>query len=256
MELSYSLRALEMSKNRFSWKSFLSSADELVDLLSVSKIDFLTRLGKQVLPEGFWGEVSLEAEGSENDLPVVYLTFDDGPDPRTTPYLLEVLEEANVKATFFLIGSQVARHPELVEQIARHGHELGNHSYNHCFMPMLLSRDLEKEIADTNERISEITGCPPPVLFRPPYGLMDQRAADCLKERSMKAVYWGSAPEDWSQPGSHRVIRRVMWRVSQGTLIVLHEGHLLGHQTAAAAKEIIYRCKNLGYRMAKVEMRA
>lgn len=244
-----------MKKKDSFLKSMLSGVDELSDLVSVTKIDLLTRLGKQILPEGYWGGAGEDEPENSAQEPVVYLTFDDGPDPRTTPYLLELLEEEGIKATFFLIGCQVSRHPDLVAQIAGKGHILGNHSYNHCFMPLLPGRDLEKEIALTNDRIEEISGSAP-VLFRPPFGLMDNRAADCLKERGMKAVYWGPAPEDWSSPGSHRVIRRVMWRVQHGSLIVLHEGRLLGNQTRTAAKEIIYRCKNLGYRLEKVELRA
>jgi peptidoglycan-N-acetylglucosamine deacetylase len=186
---------------------------------------------------------------------LLYLTFDDGPDPRTTPYLLELLEESGVSATFFLIGENVERYPELVQQIYDRGHLVANHTYSHSWMPTLRVNQIEREINITNQRIEEVTGVKPH-LFRPPYGIMDKRAGDCLREQGMTPVYWGSAPEDWSVPGTQRVIRRVMAKVSDGTVIVLHEGKFLGKQTIQAAKEIIYRCKHMGYELAKVEVSA
>lgn len=223
-------------------------ADELWDRFSVQRIDMVTHLGKRVLPEGHW-------HGSDHAEPSVYLTFDDGPDPETTPLLLELLAENNVQATFFLVGSNCERHPRLVEQIHAAGHLIGNHSYSHLLVPMMSTKQIENEIVRTNKVIQDITGHLP-TIFRPPFGLMDVRTASCLKEQGMTPVYWGSAPEDWLLPGSHRVIRRVMWKITDGTLIVLHEGSFLTRQTVHAAKEIIYRCKSLGYQFAKVKVSA
>ena len=229
----------------------VSSADEWECRWSVEKVRLLTELGKAILPTGEWGR----AGHPDNGQPHLYLTFDDGPHPDTTPYLLDVLAQSNVEATFFLIGSNCAKYPELVRNISAAGHRIGNHSYNHLLMPMLSTKRIAAEIQRTNDVIAEITG-EAPSIFRPPFGLMDARVGKCLQELNMTPVYWGSAPEDWLIPGSARVIRRVMWKITDGTLIVLHEGGHLGDQTIEAAKEIIYRSKSLGYQFSKVNVRA
>lgn len=205
-------------------------------------MDRLTEIGRKYLPDGFWGE----ATEPGNPAGAAYLSFDDGPCPHTTPWLLETLEETGARATFFLIGSRVARYPHLVEKIARAGHVIANHSFNHPPLPILPTRAIEKEIDSTNQRIEEITGRSPS-LFRPPYGLCDRRSADCLEERGMVPVYWGVVPLDWEAPGAARVVARVMRRLSPGSVVVMHERRLLSRQTVSAAKEIICRGKQHGY---------
>lgn len=226
--------------------------DEYMDRVAVSRMNLLTWIGQRCLPKGYWGDKAAISPGLPNGSNSVYLTFDDGPSPETTPWLLELLAEEQAKATFFLIGSQAERYPDLVAQIHRDGHEIGNHSYSHRFMPGLSSKSLVEEIDRTNKQILEITGAAPRI-FRPPYGIIDNRAAGFLVEREMRTIYWSSAPEDWSIPGTQRVIRRVLWQLSAGSLIVLHEGDHLAKQTISAAKEIIYRCKIAEYDLTKVD---
>ncbi len=228
-----------------------------MDWISVHKMDFMTRLSRHILPAGFWGDGRHKngIEHPDKSESRIYLTFDDGPSPHTTPYLLEMLEEEGIHASFFLIGKEAEKHPELVEAIYRGGHSIGNHSYGHHFMPGLASRKLEHEIENTNRIIEELSG-ERPKIFRPPFGLMDQRAAQLLLEREMHTVYWSEAPEDWSIPGAHRVVRRVLMRLRPGSLIVLHEGKELKEQTLRAAKEIIYKCKSSEFSLNKVELRA
>lgn len=229
---------------------FLSISEEAQDRYSVAKIDFLTGVGKSILPAGFWGgHWDTPAEPAD---PPVYLTFDDGPDPNTTPQLLDLLESSGIGAIFFLIGEKVERHPDLVQRIKAAGHTVANHSYSHPFLLSLSTAALEEQIERTNVAIKDITG-EEPTFFRAPYGFMDKRAGDCLKERNMKPVYWGAAPEDWSAPGTHRVVRRVLWKLTPGTVVVLHEGYGLGEQTIAAAKQIICSANERGLRMAQVK---
>lgn len=210
----------------------------ITDDLAAKRWQLLTSVARRFLPDGFW---SGAADASDH----VYLTFDDGPHPATTPWLLELLEQEDVKATFFLLGSRAAKHPQLIDQLAKQRHALGNHSFNHLYLPSLPTKLVENEIAGTNARIEEISG-DAPVLFRPPFGVIDKRVSDCLKERAMKTVYWGAATEDWMPIGERKVVARLMPNVSAGTVIVLHEGKLLDKQTVGAAREIIRRCKAQG----------
>ncbi len=225
------------------WEQVHSLSDEFC----LFRMDRITDLARKSLPEGFWGDDPLSAGGQ----PRLYLTFDDGPDPHTTPWLLDMLEESGAQATFFLIGANIAGHEHLVEKIARAGHTIGNHSFNHFLMPVLPAKTLETEIDRTNRLLNDITGSTPDI-FRPPYGMIDQRAADCLRERNMRPVYWGVVPEDWSAPGAERVVSRVLRRLGHGCLVVLHEHRLLRTQTLKAAKQIICKGRELGYAFAPV----
>jgi peptidoglycan/xylan/chitin deacetylase (PgdA/CDA1 family) len=221
------------------------------DRLSHLKMNWLTGLGRSILPAGYWGEQTpsgLMQSGDENttENKSLYLTFDDGPNPRTTESLLELLSQENVPATFFLIGSEIGKYPELTELIHQAGHTVGNHSFNHNFMPSLPTRLIEREIQQTNTLLQEINGRAP-TLFRPPYGMIDQRGADCLKEANMTIVYWGCVPEDWHGVGTERVVARVCQQLSGGTLIVLHEGNQIAKQTIEATREIVLRAKAQGY---------
>lgn len=240
-------------------KSFdvLKQADALLDRFSVQRMDLATLISRSILPRGFWGDGRLQnkTEHPETSDSRVYLTFDDGPSPDTTPWLLEMLEAEGIKASFFLIGEEAERYPELVEAIYKAGHSIGNHTYKHRFMPGLPCKQIESEIQLTNDIIQNITG-EQPAIFRPPYGLMCNRTAQALTERSMHPVYWSQAPEDWAIPGAHRVVRRVIMGLKPGSLIVLHEGTSLKTQTLLAAKEIIYRCKSAELTLEKVHLSA
>lgn len=233
-----------------SVKRLVQKADQLICRMHNGKMEMLTKLGKQILPDGLWGHAETTCQE-----PSVYLTFDDGPHPQTTPQLLRLLEEEGIHATFFLIGRNCARFPELVKEIDQAGHTIGNHSFSHSLLPALTNKQLEQEIVLTNRVIEGITG-KAPKFFRPPFGLMDHRGGRILKERGMTAVYWGSVSDDWTKPGEHRIVRRVMWKIKDGTLIVLHEGSNLGKQTLGAAGEIIRKAKALGYRFRKVHLSA
>ncbi len=249
------MQTSEVEKNKFI--AILKGADAYWDCLSAARMEWLSHFSRTILPRGFWGDTHKHNSAYHPEVSTsrAYLTFDDGPSPHTTPYLLEMLEKAGVKATFFLIGQEAEKYPELVEAIYKGGHSIGNHSYSHSFMPTLSKKKLEHEVEQVNAIIEEITG-ERPKIFRPPYGMMDYRAADVLTEREMHPVYWTQAPEDWDIPGAHRVIRRVLLKLKPGSLIVLHEGKSLKEQTLAAANEIIYRCKSSELILDRVQLRA
>lgn len=244
-------------EKRLKLNSLLLQADACFDWISVQKIDFVTKLAHKRMPGGFWGDGHAHnaVNHPEHSATRIYLTFDDGPSPETTPYLLELLAEENMKASFFLIGKEIEKHPDLVRKIAEGGHSIGNHSYSHQFMPGLKVQQIEQEIEKTNKLVEEVCG-QRPKNFRPPFGFMDKKTAAVLRDLSMHPVYWSQAPEDWCLPGAKAVVRRVLMRLTPGALIVLHEGKQLKEQTLMAAKEIIYRCKSSELTLSKVELRA
>jgi peptidoglycan/xylan/chitin deacetylase (PgdA/CDA1 family) len=221
------------------------------DEISHVRMQWLTGIGRCILPPGYWGHENSAQEistigGATDGEKNLYLTFDDGPNPDTTAALLELLEAEGVLATFFLIGTEVARFPDLARAVCAKGHTIGNHSLNHNFMPSMPTRMIEREIRHTNALLEKATGRKPK-LFRPPYGMIDKRGAACLKELDMRIVYWGAVPEDWQGVGAARVVERVCRKLADGSLIVLHEGSHIASQTLEATREIVARAKAQGY---------
>jgi peptidoglycan-N-acetylglucosamine deacetylase len=226
-----------------------SKLAEMSDQISLLKMDWLTNLGRSILPPGYWGEEN-ELDGGApegSSAKFVYLTFDDGPNPYTTRLLLELLEKENVPATFFFIGSHVERYAEIARLPQLKNHTVGSHSYSHIYLPLLAQKSVEREVARTNSVIEEAVGISP-ALFRPPYGVINRSAADCLLEHKMKLVYWGAVPEDWRVVGHERVTERVAQRLAHGKMIVLHEGRQIAEQTVLSTKGIIDRARAAGFK--------
>lgn len=213
------------------------------------KFGLLTSIAKQFLPGGYWSKNRHHSENTPGAKhPVLHLTFDDGPSPGTTQPLLDLLAQEDVKATFFFVGENVRRYPELVEAVAKAGHHIGNHSLNHPFLPRLSLSEMEKQIDTTNDEIESIIGAKPK-LFRPPYGLIDSRGARLLSERHMSTVYWGAVADDWQPLGAPVVVKRIMRQLPKEELIVLHEGVDIASQNLDACRQVIHLTRDLGYRI-------
>lgn len=175
---------------------------------------------------------------------VIALTFDDGPNPKTTPEVLKVLREKNVKATFFILGENAKQYPELVAKAASEGHEIGSHSYTHRHL-----KDLsEEECAEELDKAEEIIGtvAPRPKLFRPPGGLYNDIVLREAKKRGYTTVLWSVDPEDWKRPSVQNVIKTVMDKAKSGGIILMHDG-IYPLPTPKAVAIIIDRLRAEGY---------
>jgi peptidoglycan-N-acetylglucosamine deacetylase len=154
----------------------------------------------------------------------VGLTFDDGPDPATTPRLLEVLAQHQVKAAFFLIGRHAERHPQLVQAIAAKGHLVGNHTYCHAWWTNFLWGDrLDREIQRGQKVLKDILGTSP-LFFRSPMGLTNPHLFGALKRIGLQLVGWKVRGLDQRASASAPVIRRLSNRCKDGSIILLHDG--------------------------------
>jgi len=150
----------------------------------------------------------------------IALTFDDGPG-EATPLVLDMLQQAGIRATFFLCGENVARFPETARRIAEEGHEIGNHTYSH---PRLLGRTPGKiawEIERAQRIIAHRTGRQP-ALFRPPYGLRWFGLFPILARNRMTTVMWSVNSFDWKLP-VEKIVRRVLRGVRPGTIVLFHD---------------------------------
>jgi len=153
---------------------------------------------------------------------MVALTFDDGPDPATTPRILELLEKNKVKATFFVIGEKAQSHPDLMREIIANGHDVGNHSYRHDVLLMLRSRQtLSSEIRMAQEAISAF-GIRP-LVFRPPAGITNPKLGGILKQQGLQCVTFSCRGFDAGNRRIEGLAARILKKVRPDDIILLHD---------------------------------
>lgn len=155
----------------------------------------------------------------------VALTFDDGPNPPYTGRILDVLRAENVRATFFVVGRAVAADPATVRRIVREGHAIGNHTWDHRHLLVETPETMRSELDRTDDAIFAATGRRTRLL-RPPFGARDFAVLGEARQLGYTVVMWSvPLPEDWEQPGSGTIAKRVLDNVGDGSIIVLHDGN-------------------------------
>ena len=156
----------------------------------------------------------------ETPHPVAALTFDDGPDPRATPAILDALDRHGARATFFMIGHAAERHPELVGEVARRGHCVANHTHTHPSLPDLPGRRRRAEIRRCRDAIAPHGRR----LFRAPKG--HQTPATCVDvlRSGYEAVGWSVSGEDWVPREPEWIAGRVLDLLAPGSIVLLHDG--------------------------------
>lgn len=178
--------------------------------------------------------------------PRVALTFDDGPHPRETPRLLDMLAARGIRATFYLIGDRVQRYPRLTARIAAEGHEIGNHSWSHPFLDRMSDAQVLSQIDRTTLAIFEAT-TRAPVTFRPPYGAFTARQRRMLHDqRGLPSVLWSVDPRDWTRPGPAAVARRILGATRPGSIVLSHDIH---RDTVTAMPQVLDGLKARGFQM-------
>jgi peptidoglycan/xylan/chitin deacetylase (PgdA/CDA1 family) len=155
----------------------------------------------------------------------VHLTFDDGPHPVATPKVLDVLRERKLKATFFLLGRNCRKHPDLVRRIIAEGHSIGNHSYDHACLSFKGLDYVCSEIQKTEEAIGEITGNGTH-FFRPPYGCFNWRIAGAAEELNLICVLWDTDSKDFRKGSPESVRRRILRQYRKGSILLFHDNEL------------------------------
>lgn len=176
----------------------------------------------------------------DTEVKKIALTFDDGPNPDYTETLLEGLKERGVKATFFLLGKEVVKYPEIVEDIHEYGHLIGTHSYEHVNLNNLCEAAAIEQVDKTNEAIYEIVG-EYPEYIRPPFGSWK---SNLDYETKMIEVLWDVDPRDWATSNSSAVVERVVSKVQEDSIILLHDA---SESSVKAAFAIIDKLAGEGY---------
>jgi peptidoglycan-N-acetylglucosamine deacetylase len=185
--------------------------------------------------------------------PVVFLTFDDGPNPGVTERILEILQRENTPATFFMVGQHVEWHPVTAAAVARAQYEIGNHTYSHVKLHRAGPRRVADEIRRAHQAITGLTGHTPR-SFRAPHGYRGPFVARAIAPYGYRSYGWTFGVWDSSRPGVELIRARVRRRLKPGAIVLLHDGdgyHPAGDrwQTAAALPGIIRDVRDAGYRL-------
>lgn len=174
-----------------------------------------------ILQQRFPDTIVLSAPPTENK---VALTFDDGPDPRFTPQILDLLAEYNIQATFFVTGARAEAFPELVQRIIDEGHIIGNHTYSH--VNLVEANDiatLEEEVQRTEDIIYDIADFRTR-LFRAPYGFLYDELVEKLDEMNYSVVGWSVDSLDWQEAAPEVIAYNVISNIHPGAIILMHDG--------------------------------
>jgi peptidoglycan/xylan/chitin deacetylase (PgdA/CDA1 family) len=159
------------------------------------------------------------------DGPYIAMTFDDGPSEKLTPELLDILKAHQIHATFFVIGQNAERAPEILQRAVREGHEIGNHSWSHPAFGKMSDAAVRREIQKTDDVIKAAIGHSP-VLLRPPYGSITAREKQWIhNEFGYRIILWDVDPLDWKRPGPSVVTHRIVSETRPGSIILSHDIH-------------------------------
>lgn len=177
----------------------------------------------------------------------VYLTFDDGPIPESTPWLLDLLDSYDIKATFFLVGDNVRKYPELFEEIKRRGHRYGNHTMHHLDGSRVLSKRYIKDVLEASTYIKSN-------LFRPPHGWMRLGDKEVLYRHNFKIIMYDLVTRDYSKyVSAGRVLDNVKRLARPGAIIVFHDSLKSIDKLKTALPQSIEWLKEQGYKFKTIE---
>jgi len=187
----------------------------------------------------------------ENDKMMIALTFDDGPHPRYTPEILDILKKYNICATFFTVGENALHHPEIVKRCLDEGHEIANHTYSHKDLSKDSFEDICREVRDTENIIYETLELRTKLL-RPPGGLYGKNVIKAAMELDYTLVLWTVDTKDWAHTPSDKIVKKVFDSVESGDIILMHDFIGKNSPTPDALEIMIPELLKKGYRFVTV----
>lgn len=159
---------------------------------------------------------------NENEYMKIALTFDDGPHPRYTPQILDILDEFGIKATFFVVGVNAENYPDSMESIIKRGHEIGNHTYYHPHVSCLDSNTLRREVEQCESAVFGLTDYKTK-LFRPPEGMIDADVRSVLRSLDYKVILWDIDTRDWAHTSPNEIAENIIEQAAAGDIILMHD---------------------------------
>jgi peptidoglycan/xylan/chitin deacetylase (PgdA/CDA1 family) len=189
-----------------------------------------------IFPNYLWRKPKINGE------PSIYLSFDDGPIPEITPWVLDQLAKYNAQATFFCIGDNVRKHPAVFQRLEAEGHAFGNHTFNH----------LNGWNNDVNTYVDNVLHCESyfkTTLFRPPYGRIKKAQAEKLSRANYKVIMWDVLAGDWSAKlSSEDCLKACLKHCKDGSILVLHDSLKAEEKLRYVLPRILHHFSNLGYK--------
>jgi peptidoglycan-N-acetylglucosamine deacetylase len=211
----------------------------------------LPRTLDELAATGFATATALPSGAAPEGSASVAITFDDGPHPEGTPRMLETLAEFDASATFFVVGEQVVKRPELARQIIEGGHVIGLHGYLHRPHTLRNAKQIDEDFERGLAAIEDATGVQPR-LHRPPYGIYSPASLRIARERGLQPLLWSKWGKDWRKVTTpEQITKRVVQGVTAGDVILLHDADYYSarcshRRTAAAFPEIMKTLKSAG----------
>ena len=188
---------------------------------------------------------------NSSDKGKIALTFDDGPHPRYTGEILQILEEYGITATFFIIGVNAENYPEALQMILESGCEIGNHTYSHVRINQMEPNEIKNQILKCEDVLYEKTGVRP-CVFRPPEGIVPTGLNDIMKEINYNTVLWSIDTLDWAMNPSQNIAKTVLNGLRGGDIILMHDYVSGGNTTCEALRLIIPKILAKGYEFVTV----
>jgi peptidoglycan/xylan/chitin deacetylase (PgdA/CDA1 family) len=183
----------------------------------------------------------------------VALTFDDGPDARSTPVLLDFLREAKVYVAFFCVGDRVAANPGLAARIVSDGHLLENHSYAHSNFTNFFSVSQLKTELERTQAVMEKNSGATPKFFRPPMGLSNPRIFKAAKNLNLKVIGWSVRSFDTILSNPQKIVAQIARRLEPGAIILLHDGNIPAERLVTTVKMLLANLRELDYEVVRLD---
>ena len=199
---------------------------------------------KSLFPSYIWDLPSEEK--------VIYLTFDDGPTPNVTQWVLDTLKAYNAKATFFCIGSNVKKHPQLFQQLIKEGHSVGNHTYKHLKGWKVKTKTYIEDIELTRKLFSDLNV--QTKLFRPPYGKLKPKQGRRIQKLGDKVIMWDVLSFDWSNKTTNEeCLNNVLEHTESGSIIVFHDSEKAKNNLMFALPKVLEYFSKKGFEFKRIE---
>lgn len=210
----------------------------------------LVGLGVAIPQLSFFGPYVCEGDRARR---CVALTFDDGPDAKSTPALLDLLREEKIEAAFFCIGAKVAGERELTARIARENHLLGNHTFSHSYATNFFSvARLRDELTRTQTAIQAAAGVVPK-HFRPPVGLSNPRTFRAARAVGLNVIGWSVRSLDTRITEPERIVARIVRKLEPGAIILLHDGNMPAERLVLTVKLLLAKLRERGYVVVRLD---
>lgn len=241
---SLDLNALNFSYADSNLTILLPDASYGMESITIPISDFFSIMNAEYLVDS--DKVAYDTYVAEQQdksvLRQIALTFDDGPNPATTPIVLDLLKKYNAKATFFVLGHAVAGNEAILQRMVAEGHEVANHSWSHPKLTALSSEEVRHEIESTQQAVEAAIG-QRPKLVRPPYGAVNQAVVDAM---GLPSIYWNVDTEDWRSHDSRVINEKVRMQACPGCIILMHDIH---QSTVDSLESVLQFLTSEGYNL-------